>query len=154
MAGGPTATPGKGRRGEARSNNTNTTPAKSGGKIKQAISSEPWVRAMRFVIALVAAVLLYHAAKRFMAGDLKPTDAWLTGMIGALGLTAFVEAMWPEGDHRLLQFWGLTTLAASALVAWAMGGEKWIGILGAVTLAISFFIAAGYSAGRRKNDAA
>ena len=40
---------------------------------------------MRFVIALVAAVLLFHAAKRFMAGELRPTDAWLTGMIERLG---------------------------------------------------------------------
>lgn len=129
------------------------TPAKPGGKIKQTISSAPWVRVMRLVIAAGAGVLLYHAATRFMAGHMSPTDSWLVGMIGTLGLSALIEAIWPEGDHALLQFWCLTTLAASALVSWAAGGEKWIGILGAVLLAISFLIAAGVSAGRRANDA-
>ena len=84
---------------------------------------------------------------------MSPTDSWLVGMIGTLGLSALIEAIWPEGDHALLQFWCLTTLAASALVSWAAGGEKWIGILGAVLLAISFLIAAGVSAGRRADDA-
>lgn len=128
-------------------------PAKTGGKIKQTISSAWWVRLMRFVIAAIAAYLLYHAAVRFREGHLNPTDTWLIGMIGTLGLSALIEAIWPEGNHGLLQFWSLTTVAASALVSWAAGGEKWLGIFGVVLLAISFLIAAGVSAGRRANDA-
>ena len=126
----------------------------SAGKVRQTISSAPWVRAMRFVIAGVAAFALYHAATRFMAGHLSPTDSWLVAMVGTLGLSALVEAIWPEGDHSLLQYWCLTTLAASALVSWAAGGEQWLGLVGALLVAISFFIAAGFSAGRRANDAA
>ncbi len=134
------------------------TPPKDGGskprdRIRQTINSAPWVRAMRFVIAGVAAVLLYHAATQFVAGHMNPTHAWLIGMIGTLGLSALVEALWPNGNHSLLQFWCLTTLAASGLVSWAGGGEQWLGVFGAVLLAISFLIAAGFSAGRRSNDA-
>lgn len=130
--------------------NNDMMPAnKPGGKIKQTISSAPWVRAMRFIIAAVAAYLLYHAATRFMAGQLTPRDAWLVGMIGTLGLSALVEAIWPEGNHGLLQYWCLTTLAASALVTWAAGGGRMVGIIGAVMAAVSFLIAAGVSAGRR-----
>lgn len=126
---------------------TKEIPAtKPPGKIKQTISSEPWVRVMRIIIAVVAAVLLYHAAKRFMAGKLSPTDAWLAGMIGTLGLTAAVEAIWPDGNHGLLQYWGLTTLASAALVAWAMGGAMWIGIVGLVTLVAGFVVAVMESA--------
>lgn len=131
----------------------NAPGGKPVGKIKRTISSAPWVRVMRLVIAAVAAYLLYHAATRFMAGHMSPTDSWLIGMIGTLGLSALIEAIWPEGNHALLQFWCLTTLAASGLVSWAAGGEKWLGILGAVLLAISFLIAAGVSAGRRADDA-
>lgn len=116
--------------------------AKQPSKIKQTISSAPWVRAMRFIIAAVAAYLMYHAATRFMAGQLSPTDAWFAGMIGILGLTALVEAIWPEGNMGLLQFWALTALASAALVAWAMGGAKWIGILGLIALIAGFAIAA------------
>jgi len=112
------------------------------GTVRRTIASAPWIRAMRFIIAAVAAYLLYHAAMRFRAGNLSPTDTWLAGMIGTLGLTALVEAIWPEGNHGLLQYWGLTTLAASALVAWAMGGQTWIGILGLITLVAGFAIAA------------
>ena len=119
---------------------------KPAGKVKTTISSAPWIRVMRIVIAAVAAFLLFHAAKRFMAGDLKPADAWLIGMIGTLGLSAFVEAIWPEGHHGLLQYWCLTVLAASGLVSWAAGGDKWMGILGAIMLAVSFVIAALVSA--------
>lgn len=131
----------------------NAPGAKPAGKIKRTISSAPWVRVMRLAIAAVAAFALYHAAKRFMEGHLTPTDSWLVGMIGTLGLSALIEAIWPDGNHALLQFWCLTTLAASGLVSWAAGGEKWLGILGAVLLAISFLIAAGVSAGRRADDA-
>jgi hypothetical protein len=129
-------------------------PGQPRGKIKQTISSAPWVRAMRLVIAIGAGILLYHAAKRFTAGHLAPTDSWLVGMIGTLGLSALIEAIWPEGNHALLQFWCLTTLAASGLVSWAAGGDQWLGIFGAVLLAISFLIAAGVSAGRRADDVA
>ena len=122
---------------------------KPGGKIKQTISSAPWVRAMRFIIATVAAFLLYHAATRFAGGHLTPRDAWLVGLIGTLGLSALVEAIWPEGHHGLLQFWCLTTLAASALVSWAAGGDQVVGVIGAIMTAVSFLIAAGVSAGRR-----
>ena len=115
---------------------------KQPSKIKQTISSAPWVRAMRFIIAAVAAYLMYHAVTRFMAGQLSPTDAWFAGMIGTLGLTALVEAIWPEGNMGLLQFWALTALASAALVAWAMGGERWIGILGLIALVAGFVIAA------------
>ncbi len=111
-------------------------------KIKQTISSAPWVRAMRFIIAAVAAYLMYHAVSRFLAGQLSPTDAWFAGMIGILGLTALVEAIWPEGNMGLLQFWALTALASAALVAWAMGGARWIGILGLIALIAGFAIAA------------
>jgi hypothetical protein len=124
-----------------------------GGRFKQTVNSAIWVRVMRLVIAVAAAYLLYHAATRFIEGHLSPTDSWLIGMVGTLGLSALIEAIWPEGRHALLQFWCLTTLAASALVSWAAGGEKWLGTLGAVLLAISFLIAAGVSAGRRTNDA-
>lgn len=124
---------------------------KQPSKIKQTISSAPWVRAMRFIIAAVAAYLMYHAVTRFMAGTLSPTDAWLAGMIGTLGLTALVEAIWPEGNMGLLQFWALTALAAAALVAWAMGGAKWIGILGLVALIAGFAIAA-LEASKGKSD--
>lgn len=123
------------------------------GRLRRTLASAPWVRAMRFVIAAVAAALLYHAATKFAAGYLAPTQAWLVGMIGTLGLSALVEAIWPNGNHGLLQFWCLTTLAASALVSWAAGGPVWLGTFGAVLLAISFLIAAGFSAGRRANDA-
>lgn len=119
------------------------------GKIKRTINSAPWVRVMRLVIALVAAALLYHAGTQFAAGHMTPTNAWLIGMIATLGLSALVEAVWPEGNHGLLQFWCLTTLAASALVSWAAGGAAWLGGFGAALLAVSFIIAAGYSAGRR-----
>ncbi len=115
---------------------------KQPSKIKQTISSAPWVRAMRFIIAAVAAYLMYHAVTRFLAGQLSPTDAWFAGMIGILGLTALVEAIWPEGNMGLLQFWALTALASAALVAWAMGGARWIGILGLIALIAGFAIAA------------
>ena len=126
------------------------TEVKPKGKFSRTISSAPWVRAMRFVISAIAAFLLYHAATRFMAGHLSPRDAWLVGMIGTLGLSALIEAIWPEGDHALLQFWCLTTFAASGLVSWAAGGDMVIGIIGAVALAIGFLIAAGMSAGRTR----
>ncbi len=124
-----------------------TKPAPpSGGKIKQTISAPWWVRVMRLVIAAVAAFLLYHAYLRFHEGRLPPTDAWLAGMIGTLGLTALVEAIFPNGRHGLLQFWGMTTLAATALVAWALGGANWIGILGLVSLLASFALAVAEAA--------
>lgn len=125
---------------------------KPAGKLKTTISSAPWVRVMRIVIAAAAALLLFHAAKRFMAGALKPTDAWLVGMIGTLGLSAFVEAIWPDGNHGLLQFWCLTVLAASGLVSWASGGDKWMGILGGGMLALSFAIAVLASARLKRNS--
>ena len=135
------ATSAKDRKGDVMTD-TNTTPAaKPVGKIKEKISSPMWVRVMRIVIAAIAGILLYHAIAQFMAGKLAPTDAWLAGMIGTLGLTALVEAIWPNGNHGLLQYWGLTALASSALVAWAMGGAKWIGILGLLTLVTGFAIA-------------
>lgn len=120
--------------------------AKPAGKIRTKLETPWWVRLMRFVIAAIAAFLLFHAAKRFFAGDLKPADAWLIGMIGTLGMSAFVEAIWPDGNHGLLQYWCLTVLAASGLVSWAAGGDKWMGILGAIMLAVSFVIAALVSA--------
>lgn len=126
---------------------------KQPGRIRRTILSEPWVRLMRFVIAGIAAFLVYHALIRFQAGHLTPTDSWLIGMIATLGLSALVEAVWPNGNHGLLQFWTLTTIAASALVSWAAGGQTWLGIFGAGLLLISFLIAAGVSAGRRANDA-
>ncbi len=52
---------------------------KQPSKIKQTISSAPWVRAMRLIIAAVAAFLMYHAITRFLAGQLSPTDAWFAG---------------------------------------------------------------------------
>ncbi len=115
---------------------------KQPSKIKQTISSAPWVRAMRLIIAAVAAFLMYHAITRFLAGQLSPADAWFAGMIGILGLTALVEAIWPEGNMGLLQYWALTALAAAGLVAWAMGGAKWIGVLGLIALIAGFAIAA------------
>ena len=124
---------------------------KQPSKIKQTISSAPWVRAMRFIIAAVAAYLMYHAVARFLAGQLPATDTWFAGMIGILGLTALVEAIWPEGNMGLLQYWALTALAAAALVAWAMGGAKWIGILGLVALIAGFAIAA-LEASKGKSD--
>ena len=124
---------------------------KQPSKIKQTISSAPLVRAMRLIIAAVAAYLMYHAVTRFLAGQLSPTDAWLAGMIGILGLTALVEAIWPEGNMGLLQFWALTALASAALVAWAMGGARWIGILGLVALVAGFAIAA-MEAAKGKSD--
>ena len=116
---------------------SSTTPI-----VQSRIAHPTWVRVMRFVMAAVAAYALYLAVHQFMAGRLAPTDAWLAGMIGTLGLTALVEAIWPDGNHGLLQYWSLTTLASAALVAWAMGGARWIGILGLVTLAAGFAIAA------------
>ncbi len=72
-------------------------------------------------------------------------------MIGILGLTALVEAIWPEGNMGLLQYWALTALAAAGLVAWAMGGAKWIGVLGLIALFAGFAIAA-LEASKGKSD--
>ena len=134
---------------------TNTEPtvgAKPRGKIKQTLASEPWVRAMRLIIAAVSLFLLYRIALKFREGHLTHTDAWLVGMVGTLGLSALVEAIWPEGNHGLLQFWCLTTLAASALVSWEAGGERWLGLAGAVLFGLSFALAVLYSAkGPRSN---
>lgn len=132
----------------------NTPGPRRGGMIRKTIASAPWVRTMRFVVAAIAAFLVYHAAIRFQAGNLAPTDSWMIAMIATLGASALVEAVWPEGDHGLLQFWTLTTISASALVSWAAGGQNWLGVIGAGLLAISFLIAAGVSAGRRAIDAA
>ena len=121
---------------------TNTKPAaKQAGKIKQTISSPMWVRVMRIVIAAIAGVALYHAAMQLLAGKLSPTDAWFAGTLGTLGLTALVEAIWPNGNHGLLQFWAMTALAASAMVAWAMGGATWVGLLGLMMTIFGFGLA-------------
>ena len=125
----------------------NTTPAaKPGAKIKQTISSAWWVRVMRLAIGALSIFLLYRMSQKLGGGRLSPTDSWIVGLLGTLGLSALVEAIWPEGNHGLLQFWCLTALAASALVSWAAGGAKWLGIFGAVLLALSFVLAVMSSA--------
>ncbi len=122
------------------------------GRIRQTISNQWWVRAMRFIIAAVSVYLLYHIALRFGEGRMNPTDSWLIAMVGTLGLSALVEAIWPDGNHGLLQFWCLTTLAAAALVSWVAGGAQWLGIAGAALFAISFALAVMSSAkGSRSN---
>ena len=137
---------------------SNTTPAaksdtKSGGKIRKVIGAPWWVRAMRFFIAAVAAFMLYHVAMRLKAGHMPPSESWLVGLIGAIGLSALVEATWPKGNHGLLQFWLLTLLAASGIATWFAGGDQWIGIMSAITLAGSFVLAVIYSATSRGGDA-
>ena len=125
---------------------------KPASKIKASLSSAWWVRVMRLAIAVVSAYLLYHVAIRLRSGHLTTTDSWLVGLFGTLGLSAIVEAIWPDGNHGLLQFWCLTALAASGLVTWAAGGERWLGISGAVLLAASFLLAVMSSVkGRRTN---
>jgi hypothetical protein len=127
-----------------------TSGAKPAGKIRQTIETPVWIRVMRFVIAAVSAYMLYHVAMRFRDGHLSATDSWLIGLFGTLGLSALVEAIWPEGNHGLLQFWCLTALAASGLASWAAGGDTWIGGFATVMMAASFLLAAMSSAkGRR-----
>ena len=57
---------------------TNTEPtvsAKPRGKIKQTLASEPWVRAMRVIIAAVSLFLLYRIALKFREGHLNAPSA-------------------------------------------------------------------------------
>lgn len=127
--------------------------SKPAGKIRQTIETPWWVRAMRFFVAAVSAYMLYHVAMRFQSGHLSATDSWLVGLFGTLGLSALVEAIWPDGNHGLLQFWCLTALAASGLASWAAGGDKWIGGLATIMMAVSFLLAVLYSAKGRRTDA-
>ena len=121
--------------------------------VQSRIAHPTWVRVMRFFIAAFAAFMLYHVAMRIKAGHMPPSESWLVGLCGAIGLSALVEAMWPEGNHGLLQFWLLTLLAASGVATWFAGGDQWIGIISAIILAISFVLAVLYSATSRGGDA-
>jgi hypothetical protein len=116
--------------------------AKPAGKIRQTIETPWWVRVMRFVIAAVSAYVLFQVAMRIRSGHMSATESWVIGLFGTLGLSALVEAIWPEGNHGLLQFWCLTALAASGIASWVAGGDKFIGILGAVMMGLSFVLAA------------
>ena len=127
--------------------------AKPAGKIRQTIATPWWVRAMRFFIAAVSAYMLYHVALRLRSGHMSVTDSWVVGLFGTLGLSALVEAFWPDGNHGLLQYWCLTVLAASGIASWAAGGDKWIGLLGAIMMGLSFVLAVVMSANSRGPDA-
>lgn len=128
---------------------------KQAGRIKQRLEAPAWVRAMRFVVGAVALALMASVANRLYFGTLAPTHGWLIAVFGTLALSALVEAIWPNGNHGLLQFWNLTVLAAATLMSWAIGGAPWLGIFGAVLFALSFIIAAMESArGGHTSDAA
>jgi hypothetical protein len=121
---------------------TDATPvAKPTGKIRATMETPWWVRVMRFIIAAVSAYMLFNVAMRLKAGHMSSTESWVIGLFGTLGLSALVEAIWPEGNHGLLQFWCLTVLAASGIASWVAGGDKWIGMFGAAMLAVSFLLA-------------
>lgn len=119
-----------------------TPGAKPAGKIRAKLETPWWVRVMRFVIAAISAYVLYQVAMRIRSGNMSATESWVIGLFGTLGLSALVEAIWPEGNHGLLQFWCLTALAASGIASWVAGGDKFIGILGAVMMGLSFVLAA------------
>lgn len=142
-----------GQRGEAMTETDAKPAAKSAGKIRETIETPWWVRVMRFIIAAVSAYMLYHVALRLKSGHMSATDSWVVGLFGTLGLSALVEAIWPEGNHGLLQFWCLTALAASAIASWAAGGEKWIGLMGAIMMGLSFVLAVMSSVNSRGGDA-
>ena len=101
------------------------------------------------LIAAVALVLLYSAGRKIWGGHIPADRLWIVAAIGTLGLSALIEAIWPEGNHGLLQFWCLTVLAASAIVSWIFGAPKALGILGLVLFAVSFVIAVWFSANTR-----
>lgn len=101
------------------------------------------MRWLNIVIAVLAVVLLASLSRRFFSWtgyDL--TKAWLLGMIAAMGLTAIVEAIWPSRIHLFISSWSLNTMAASFLVSWAAGGERWLGWAGLAMLVVSFLAAA------------
>ena len=114
---------------------------KPAGKLRQTMETPWWVRLMRFAIAVVSAYMLYHVALRLKSGHMSATDSWIVGLFGTLGLSALVEAIWPDGNHGLLQFWCLTALAASGIATWVAGGDKLIGMFGAAMMAVSFLLA-------------
>ena len=109
---------------------------------------------MRTVIGVLAVGIAAQSAMLMWRGHLSPTEMWLVGMTGTLGLSALVEAAWPDGQHGLLQFWCLTALGASGLISWAAGGDKWLGILGAVMVGLAFALAVMSSVKGRRIDAA
>lgn len=100
------------------------------------------VRWLNIAIAALSIVLIASLSRRFFSWtgyDL--TRAWLLGMIAAMGLTAIVEAIWPSRIHLFISSWSLNTMAASFLVSWAAGGERWLGWAGLAMLLVSFLAA-------------
>ncbi len=108
-----------------------TTPAV---KAPKGIRHPAWMRVMRLLIAAAALFMLFLTLNRFRGGGFPMKEAWILGVFGALGLSALVEAIWPEGEHLLLQFWCLMAFAASGLISWAAGGDKWLAVVSAALM--------------------
>ena len=65
-------------------------------------------------------------------------------------LPAIVEALWPSRIHLFMSSWSLNAMAASFLVSWAAGGERWLGWAGLAMLILSFLAAAVMTAKARE----
>ena len=129
------------------------TDVKTASPQPKGLRHPTWVRVMRLVLAAASMFLLFEALSRVHAGAFPMKEAWILGVFGALGFSALVEAIWPEGNHLLLQFWCLMAFAASGLVSWAAGGDKWLGIVGAALLLLGLLLAVWMSAKGKSNNA-
>ena len=118
-------------------------PQGTGSVVRPRVRTPQRMRWLNIVIAVLSVILIASLSRRFFSWtgyDL--TKAWLIGMIAAMGLTAIVEALWPSRIHLFMSSWSLNAMAASFLVSWAAGGERWLGWAGLAMLILSFLAAA------------
>ena len=117
---------------------SDTTPV---AKAPKGIRHPTWMRVMRLAVAAAALFMLFLTLNRFRGGGFPMKEAWILGVFSTLGISALVEAIWPEGNHLLLQFWCLMAFAASGLMSWAAGGGKWLGLMGAALMVLGLMLA-------------
>ena len=126
-------------------------PQGTGSVVRPRVRTPQRMRWLNIVIAVLSVILIASLSRRFFSWtgyDL--TKAWLIGMIAAMGLTAIVEALWPSRIHLFMSSWSLNAMAASFLVSWAAGGERWLGWAGLAMLILSFLAAAVMTAKARE----
>jgi hypothetical protein len=113
------------------------------------------LRLLRLAMGAIALFVLFKAWQLLMAGQLPVSTAFIAGTFGVLGLSALVEAIWPDGDLGLIHFWMLTAVGATGVAAWAGGGKPWMGALGIFGLILSFAFAVKDAAdgSKRHNNA-
>ncbi|HRD74995.1 MAG TPA: hypothetical protein PK264_03510 [Hyphomicrobiaceae bacterium] len=131
-------------------NVTATAPAPATPPRKPALRTPRNMRWLNFLVAAIAAVLIATMWRQFFSHsgfDMK--NAWVLGMLTAVGLSSLVEAIFPDRIHLFISSWLINASGAAFLVSYAAGGERWLGLVGLGLMLLSFLIALAMTARAR-----